>query len=809
MKILAACTLNILLITSSFAQSANTITGHLANSNNHKPIDAATISLLKTKDSSLVKIAVSDKAGSFVLEGIAAGSYLIRTTALGFTQAYSPSFQVTAPALTIDSLFLQPEIKALGGVTVSTKKPFVEQKLDRMVVNVDASVTSIGSTALEVLEKSPGVTVDKDGNISLKGKPKVMVMIDGKPSYLSSADLANVLTNMNASQLSQIEIMTNPSAKYDAAGNAGVINIKTKAGATKGFNGSITLSYGQGVYAKSNSSIMLNYRTAKLNTFLNYSLTTNNSFMDLDIKRSFYDNTGVKTSELDQLSHRTSQSQNNNLKLGLDYFINTSTTIGISANGFITPRTQDALSNSTVTGATGNATSFEQTSITGKNTWKNGSINAHLHTSFDNNTKELTANADYLHYDFSANQNIVGTSYDASKTLLGNAYLNNVLPLNIDIYSARFDYSQTLANGTKLEAGIKLSDVKTNNTSSFYRLGNSRWVVDSNLSNSFRYDENINAAYINLNKKINKWNIQAGVRLENTNYSGLQSAYNQAKDSSFSRSYLGLFPNLFIGYELNENNQFVFSAGRRIDRPVYTQLNPFISFVDKYTYSTGNAFLQPQYSNNLELSHTYKNMFTTTLNFSVINQMINETLTHIDTVIVRSIGNIGKRYNYGIAESASIPVTPWFSTTLFANLFVNTYNGTISGLPFTASQLTFEANVTNQFTFKNGWAAELSGNYTTKSRDEGQALVLAAGQVSAGLSKQILNNKGSIKLNVRDIFFTQNPREIQNFQDIQSTLRFTRDTRVVNIAFVYRFGIQPKQKAGSTPTDEQKRIQLN
>ena len=603
--------------------------------------------------------------------------------------------------------------------------------------------------------------------------------------------------------------MTNPSAKYDAAGNAGVINIKTKTGATRGFNGSINLSYGQGVYARSNSSIMLNYRTAKLNTFLNYSLTTNNSFMDLDIKRSFYDNTGVKKSELDQLSHRTSQSQSNNLKLGLDYFINTSTTIGISANGFITPRTQEAISNSTVTDATGNATSFEQTTISGKNTWKNGSINAHLHTSFDNNTKELTANADYLHYDFSANQNIVGTSYDASKTLLGNAYLNNVLPLNINIYSARFDYSQTLANGTKLEAGIKLSDVKTNNTSSFYRLGNSRWVIDSNLSNSFNYDENINAAYINLNKKINKWNIQAGLRLENTNYSGLQSAYNQAKDSSFNRSYLGLFPNLFIGYELNENNQFVLSAGRRIDRPVYTQLNPFISFVDKYTYSTGNAFLQPQYSNNFELSHTYKNMFTTTLNFSVINQMINETFTHIDTVIVRSIGNIGTRYNYGIAESASIPVTPWFSTTFFANLFVNTYNGAISGLPFNASQLTFEANVTNQFTFKNGWAAELSGNYTTKSRDEGQALVLAAGQVSAGLSKQILNNKGSIKLNIRDIFFTQNPREIQNFQDIQSTLHITRDTRVVNIAFVYRFGIQPKQKAVSIPTDEQKRIQLN
>jgi hypothetical protein len=261
---------------------------------------------------------------------------------------------------------------------------------------------------------------------------------------------------------------------------------------------------------------------------------------------------------------------------------------------------------------------------------------------------------------------------------------------------------------------------------------------------------------------------------------------------------------------MNGNNQFVLSIGRRIDRPAYQDYNPFIRVIDKYTYLKGNPFLQAQFSTNIELSHSYKNLLTTTINYSVVHDMISETLIRKDSVIIQSVGNIGTRNNYGITESATIPFSKWYSATVFANLYQNEYAGAINGYPFNAKQLTLSLNVNNQFSFTNGWSAELSGNYTSRNRDEGQAIVLPFGQVSAGIAKQLLKDKASIKFNVRDIFYTQKPKEIQNFQDMQSTVKISRDTRVFNIAFVYRFGATIKSKpASSLPTDEQQRIRMN
>jgi outer membrane receptor protein involved in Fe transport len=306
-----------------YAQTVSTLISGMVVNDKNKPVEAATISLLKATDSSLLKISLTDKSGKFSFQNIPLGSYYVNVSATNYARLNSAIIELNSISLTkeMDAIGLQQKTTSLGAVTVIAKKPLVEQKIDRMIVNVDASVTNVGSTALEVLEKSPGVSVDKDGNISLKGKPKVMVMIDGKPSYLGGAELASLLSSMNSNQLSQIEIMTNPSAKYDAAGNAGVINIKTKKSITQGFNGSATVSYGQGVYPKINNSLMLNYRTGHINAFLNYGYILNKGFMKVDVQRNFMDSTGKKAYQLDQLTNIVNQSKNNNLKLGLDYFI--------------------------------------------------------------------------------------------------------------------------------------------------------------------------------------------------------------------------------------------------------------------------------------------------------------------------------------------------------------------------------------------------------------------------------------------------------------------------------------------------------
>jgi iron complex outermembrane receptor protein len=790
-----------------FAQTPETsILGRVVDDKS-KAIESATISLMKATDSSLFKISTTDKAGKFAFQNIPLGNYYIQATTVNHAGLSPKVVELNEASLTKDigPIILREEAKSLAAVTVTAKKPLIEQKIDRIVVNVDASVTNVGATALEVLEKSPGVSVDKDGKISLKGKPEVMVMIDGKPSYLSASELSNLLSNMNANQLSQIEIMTNPSAKYEAAGNAGVINIKTKKNTTQGFNGNVTFNYGQGVYPKVNNSLMLNYRTGKINTFLNYGYMLNKGFMNVDAQRNFINSMGQKTSELDQVTRQVSKSHNNNLKVGLDYFVDPATTVGFVATGFLAPQSQIGNTTSYVKDGSSNITSIERTNRTVDNTWKNGTLNVNFHASRDSGKKELTGNLDYLHYDFSGNQEVDGLSYDAKEQLQASSYLKNILPLNFDVYSARLDYAISLGNGVNIETGIKSSLVKTNNTSLFY---NSQQKMQDSLSNSFNYSENINAAYINLNKKFGALTLQGGLRAENTNYKGLQTSYSGLQDSSFNRSYTSLFPTAFISYQLNENNQFAMSAGRRIDRPAYQQLNPFVAYIDKYMRMAGNPYIQPQFSNNFELAHTYKNMFTTTVNYSVVHNMMNETLVHSDSLIIRGFGNIGTRYNIGIAESATIPFTKWYTGTFFANLYENRYDGGVLGYPLNAKQFTFAANINNQFSFQNGWSAELSGMYTTRDRDEGQALSLPIGQVSAGISKQLFNDKGSLKLNLRDILYTQTIREIQNFQDVQSTVNRARDTRVANIAFVYRFGKQSKLKA-SQATDEQKRIQLN
>ncbi|MEP7109641.1 MAG: TonB-dependent receptor, partial [Ferruginibacter sp.] len=426
----------------SMSQTNETIVSGSTVDTKNVPVESATISLMRLKDSSIIKIAVSDKAGKFAFNGIPFGSYFTMISAVSFTKTNSSVFVISEnnTAIMLGALILQELPKNLSAVVVTSKKRLIEQKIDRMVVNVDASLTNVGLTALEVLEKSPGVTVDKDGNISLKGKSSVMVMIDGKPSYLNGAELANLLGNMNTNQLSQIEIMTNPSAKYDAAGNAGVINIKTKKSITQGFNGSVTLNYGQGVYAKTNNSIMLNYRTSKINTFLNYGYSINKGFMDFDIQRNFFGTTGIKISELDQQSNRINQSQNNNLKLGLDYFINKQTTLGIVTTSFLAPQKQDGFTTSYLKDSKENVNAIEKTIRTVDNTWKNGAVNINFHSSFDSSKKDITANFDYLHYDFSGNQNIMGLTYNPNKILQASNYLKNLLPLTIDIYSGRLDY---------------------------------------------------------------------------------------------------------------------------------------------------------------------------------------------------------------------------------------------------------------------------------------------------------------------------------------------------------------------------------
>src|SRR5436305_3767791 len=317
------------LSATAFAQGNSRVWGSIADAEG-KPVSAATVSLLKSKDSSLVKLALSDKAGVYEFLDIHEGKYLLSFSSVGFGKKFSSGFEVKGSDLELPLTSLQQVEKSLNNVTVTATRPFVETHLDKTIVNVEASPSSAGATALEVLEKSPGIMVNSDGIISLRGKQGVIVMLDGKPTYLSAGDLANLLKNMPASAIDQIEIMTNPSSKYDASGNSGIINIKTKKGKNNGFNGSFTLGASTSIYnldgtvyflPKSQNSFNFNYRHNKINFFGNYNPNYFRGRNTMDLHNEQIDPAnGDLKGYTDQQTRFKFGNFNQTLKLGLDYY---------------------------------------------------------------------------------------------------------------------------------------------------------------------------------------------------------------------------------------------------------------------------------------------------------------------------------------------------------------------------------------------------------------------------------------------------------------------------------------------------------
>ncbi len=641
-----------------------------------KPLTGASASLLKAADSSVIKTALTDKDGKFIFNDVNHGKYLVAVTISGFRKKVSGEITLRneAPAHEMGVLQMVQEAKSLETVTVTSKRPFIEQKMDKTIVNVDAAVTNAGSNLLEVLEKSPGVTIDKDGNISLKGKQQVLIMIDGRPTYLGQAELASLLKSMPASNADQIEIMTNPSAKYDAAGNSGIINIKTKKNKQQGFNGSINLNYSQGKYWRTNDNFNLNYRKGKFNFFANGGYSKWNGFQNLDINRKF--STPATTPKdynaiFDQETKMRNQSDNYMMKMGVDYYLSKKTTIGVITTGLINPETFKSNSTSYLQDGESNVDSIVYAVSDNKNRWNNKTINLNLRHQFDSTGREFSTDLDYATYTSTSSMHFVNTTYDPEWVALNETMLRGDMPVQIDIYSAKFDYAQNFLKG-KLEAGAKTSYVSTNNAANYYNITAYGEEVDYGKTNNFLYKENIHAAYLNYNRQFKKIGIQAGLRYEYTEMRGDQFGNTQRPDSSFDRGYGNLFPTIFISYQASKNHQWGFNTGRRIDRPAYQDLNPFLFFLDQYTYQAGNPFIKPQYSNNVEVSHTFKGFLTTTVNYSYTKDFQTETFEQAKlpngedgyATIVRQ-GNIGSRNSGGIAVSAQFPVQKWWTAILY------------------------------------------------------------------------------------------------------------------------------------------------
>lgn len=708
------------------------------------------------------------------------------------------------------SIMSSDSVHQLNQVVVSSKKPLYEIKIDRTVVNVDASPSNVGANVIEVLEKAPGVNVDKDGNISLKGKNAVLVMIDGRPSYLSPADLFNYLKSLPATSIDQIELMTNPPAKYDASGNAGVINIKTKKTKTMGFNGTYNSSVGQGVYNRNSNSLNMNYRKNKINIFSNMSYSNWGGFNKLNILRKYKDENNLVKAVFDQNSYAKNEENNNlNMKVGLDYSVSNKTNIGLVLSGFSNPESSKNNNISLLKNASYNVDSIVNSENNIKNIWENISSNIYLQHKFDSLGKELSIDIDASRFISNSESVLINKMLNANNILRSSEELLGIFPIDIKIASIKTDYSRPLKNKAKFEFGAKSSYVETTNEANFFNIFPTGKTIDYNKTNTFNYTENINAAYLNYNKEINKWGIQIGLRAENTNAKGYQKGNAIRTDSSFVRNYTNLFPTSYITYSANEKNQYSINFGRRIDRPSYQDLNPFIFYLDNFTYNKGNPFLQPQISNNFELGYTYNQFITTTINYSITDKIFQESMIQDGFATIVQTNNIGTKTNYGITTNIQYEAKKIFSSNVYFAYTHDNYKGEVAGDKLDLSADMYLISVNNQFKFNKGWSAELSGWYRTKGI-EGQLLINPLSQTSMAVQKQVLKNKGTFKLGVRDIFLTNFPSGIIRFSKTEATFSNRRDSRIFSLSFTYRFGKSFKTitKKSSGSDDEKSRIKV-
>jgi len=769
---------------------------------NAQPIANATVQVFGNNQ--LIQTAITNNKGIATFQNIAAGNYTCTITGTGYKTQTTAAFNF--PAIHTTTITLQKGTTTLQAVNVTSKKPLIQHKEGKTIINVEAAVTNTGTTVLEVLEKSPGIMVDKNGSISMQGKAGVLVMIDDKPTYLSGADLNNLLSSMSSTQVDQIELMPNPPAKYDASGNAGIINIKTKKNKVKGFNGTATVAATQGVYPKNNNSLILNYRTGKFNMFFNYSVNITKYFTSIYALRKYYDNNNTVTAILDQPTYFSGTFVNHTIKTGIDYYVTPKTTVGIVLGGTRVKRNGTGEATATWLNAAGATDSSVVTGTENTNHYKNGALNANLRHSI-NKQQDLAIDFDWLSYDI-INDQLFNNHLQATGGY--NEASRGHVPNTITILSAKADHTLRFGKNSTLLSGFKTSHIRTDNTASYQNFDGNTWQEDYGKSNHFIYQENINALYSSLETKYKRFSMQAGLRYEATNYDAHQLGNIQVKDSAFTRNYDGLFPSGYITYQADSSNSFTFTGGRRIDRPAFQTLNPFTFIINKYTYQNGNPYIVPQYSWNLELSHQYKELLTTTVSFSIVKNYFSQLFLN-DTVsglLYYSQGNVGRTHNLGLSSTLALAPTKWWSFTLqalFNHKELKGFNGDVN---FKSDINQLNLNMSNQFSFAKKYSGELSGFYTTRARNDLQEKLYPTGQLSLGVSRPVLKKKGTLKLSLRDLFYTNAMEGLTQFPKATEYFIVRRDSRVVNISFTYRFGKAYKttKRSGGSAGDEMERV---
>ena len=772
---------------------------------NRKAFPYASVSLLNAKDSTNIKGTLTSDNGTFQFIDLKQGDYLVAFYVVGYKKTVKGPFYITQGKFkyALPDVQMLQDVTLLQGVEIIKQKPLIERQVDKTVINVENSILATGNTALEILQKAPGVSVDKDGNISLKGKQGVIVMLDGKPTYLSSEQVSNMLRSTEGNAIQSIELITNPSAKYDAAGNSGIINIKLKKNRNYGTNGSITAGAGYGRYYKANGGLTLNHREKKFNVYGNYDYGRNKRFGSTDIVR--LNNTIQNPTYFDQTNFAVRFRENSNYKAGVDYFINDKNTLGFAMNGYSSNGKNAADVLTLIGNAPGRTDSSVVASSPSDYKFNGMTYNLNFKSVLDSLGQEFSMDADYSRYKGVDNDLFDNTYLNAAGQSYKAPYVfRTAAPTNTTIWAGKADYSYPLSKEMKLEAGLKSSFVKTDNNFRFENSVNGQWQNDVLRSNQFLYDESINAAYGNLNRKFKGTNVQLGLRLEQTNSKGNSITDNKV----VNRHYLNLFPSVFVTQELSSNHDVGFSYSRRIDRPDYGSLNPFISFVDLYSYRFGNPFLKPQYTNAFEVSYSFKKTLHVSLGYSHTSDVISDVLL-LDTAkktIFISKENLATQDSYNLNVNYPIQVFKWWNSSNNATTYYNKFKTPdVGGSPFESGRVAFNLNTTQTFTLSTTATVELSGFYQSK-QTYGTIVIDPQYGIDLGIKQSFLNKKLDIKFAANDIFKLQKSRITSALSSQNYVVNERWESQVFRLTAVYRFGSNDikgaRQRSGSSAAEE-------
>lgn len=765
-------------------QKLGKTTGEVVDENN-APLPFVQVTLKNSRDSSTVKTVLANEKGYFAFEA-PMGKYLIELRMMGYGTFYSKVFAIdNAETTLLGALQLRPAVTQLATVNIAAPLPFIERRADKLIVNLNG--LGSGAPIMEVMNQLPGVTVTPDDRISLNGK-SVQIYIDGKATTLSAEALSGLLKGISSSAIQKVELIAQPSAKYDAAGNGAIINIIRKRNYKAGLNGNIYAGGGKGTFGKTNGGINLNYKGKVYNLLLNFDYNYNKYFYDSYIASTFYNaGTIIGQSISDIKSTRTNANYTPNL--GMDFYLSKRTTLSASVKPGFQTFSRDGLANISSDQA-GNAIAQSQFVNLVDIRATNFSSGLRLQHQIDTIGRELTIDLDYYRYGNYNDQANRTLTFNPASDLASVVAQDRVF----DVYALKMDYTHPLSNGRQLEMGIKTSYVDSENAN-FYE------ELNSQQTDLFAYKESIAAFYFTYGRTGKKFSYQLGIRGEYTHGQGEQ----QLGSNQFKRSYFQPFPSLHFDYKLTKNHNLSLGLNKRIERPGYESLNPLVRIISSNNLQQGNPTLQPVIAYNADLWYGYKNAFFFGLTYSYsVDDFTSLSVPLNNNIITTMPGNADYASYFTIQAMYGKQVLPWWYTSTNAILSKRAFKGEFNGVLLKSDGIfSLSATSYNNFSLSKNFSLMLLFNYRGKSMDR-TITNQSFAYLTAGIRQQFLNKRASVQLNFMDVFKSYRNYYQQNSGNVQQLWRNQFETRMVKLNLSYSFGGTIKNAKKSNGAEEEK-----